>query len=70
MVRRSVRRSSTASRDTVVLVFYLRMRRFSSTEILTTFLGKNIYVEWANYQLVTMAFVNASLLHYVYEPVV
>ena len=32
---RLVRRSGTASRGTVVLVFYLRMRRFPLTEVLT-----------------------------------
>ena len=38
---RSVRRSGTASRGTVVLAFYLRMRSFHRTEVLTIFLEKN-----------------------------
>ena len=41
---RSVRRSGTASRGTVVLVFCLRMRSFSRTEVLTIFLRKDTRV--------------------------
>ena len=37
---RSVRRSGTASRDTVVLLFGLRMRSFPRTEAHTIFLGE------------------------------
>ena len=36
---RSVRRSGTTSRGTVVLVFRLRMRRFALTLVLTIFVG-------------------------------
>ena len=36
---RSVRRSGTTSRVTVVLVFCLRMRRFPLTLVLTIFVG-------------------------------
>ena len=36
---RSVRRSGTTSRGTVVLVFCLRMRRFPPTLVLTIFVG-------------------------------
>ena len=39
---RSVRRSGTASRGTVVLVFCLRMRSFSRTEVHTIFPGENV----------------------------
>ena len=36
---RSVRRSGTTARGTIVLVFCLRMRRFSLTLVLTIFVG-------------------------------
>ena len=39
---RSVRRSGTASRGTALLVFSLRMRSSSRTEVLTIFLAKSI----------------------------
>ena len=41
---RLVRRSGTTSRGTVVLVFCLRMRSFSRTEVPTIFMGRNICV--------------------------
>ena len=41
---RSVRRSGTTSRGTVVLVFCLRMRSFPRTEVPTIFMGRNICV--------------------------
>ena len=41
---RSVRRSGTASRSTVLLGFCLRVRRLPRTEVLTIFVGKDIRV--------------------------
>ena len=46
---RLVRRSGTASRGTVILVFCLRMRSFPRTEVLTIFLGTNIRVGSTKY---------------------
>ena len=41
---RLVRRSGTASRGIVLLVFYMRMHSFPRTEAVTIFLGENIRV--------------------------
>ena len=47
---RLVRRSGTASRDTTLLVFSVRMRSFPRTEILTILVGKNIRVGSSGYE--------------------
>ena len=41
---RLVRRSGATSSDTVVLVFCLRMRSFSRTEVATIFMGRSVLV--------------------------
>ena len=61
---RSVRRSGTASRGTVVLVFCLRTRSIRRTEVLTIFLRKNIRVGSTKEHRLLMAFNRTSLFRY------
>ena len=59
---RLVRRSGTASRGTVVLVFCLRMRSFIRTEVPTIFMGRNICVGSTKNLTQTMKFTRATWL--------
>ena len=65
---RSVRRSGTASRGTVVLVFCLRMRSFFMTEDLILFLKKTIRAGSTKLETLLMIFTRASLLYDVHIP--
>ena len=58
---RSVRRSGTTSRGTVALVFYLRMRRFPLTLVLTIFVGMK-WIGSSEYMGVLTSFTRDSFL--------
>ena len=67
---RSVRRSGTSSRGTVVLVFCLRMRSLPRKEVPTIFMGRNICVGTTKDLTPMTKFTRATWLQNIYLTVV